>query len=171
MKPVMPSARTRTTLAAALALLAALSLAPAAPALAAGGSSDTTTAAPKRNADFDAAKSAIDRKDWPTAIGLLVKVVAAEPKNADAHNWLGYSYRKAGDYPKSFVAYKAALAVDPKHRGAHEYIGEAYLESGDLAMAEQHLKRLDEICSFGCDEHRQLKAAVAAYRKKHNIGS
>ena len=64
-----------------------------------------------------------------------------------------------------------ALQINPKHKGAHEYIGEAYLGKGDFKMAEQHLKTLDNLCFFGCQEFKDLKKAVLAYKKKNNISS
>ena len=78
---------------------------------------------------------------------------------------------KSGDPQKAFEHYSVALQIDPKHKGAHEYIGEAYLETNNLAKAEEHLKKLDDICNFGCQEFRDLRAAVQAYKKKNNIAS
>ena len=96
-------------------------------------------------------------------------MVGKNSKNADAHNFLGYSYRKSGNHGSALKHYRFALQLDAKHKGAHEYIGEAFLEIGDLASAQQHLKTLDDICTFGCEEYRQLKKAVAAYKKKHGV--
>ena len=56
--------------------------------------------------------------------------------------------------------------MDPSHKDAHEYIGELYLRMDDLANAEKHLKRLDQLCFFGCEQFDELKAAIAAYKKK-----
>jgi hypothetical protein len=33
-----------------------------------------------------------------------------------------------------------------------------------LAEAEQHLARLDALCTFGCAEQRMLKTAIANYK-------
>jgi tetratricopeptide (TPR) repeat protein len=129
------------------------------------GSSDPAAGAPKAaNPDFAEGKKAIDAKDWPKAVDLFSKVVAKDEKNADAFNWLGYALRNQGDYPKAFAAYEKALTIDPRHKGAHEYIGEAYLKVNDVAKAEEHLKRLDSICTFGCAELTELKTKIAAYK-------
>ena len=77
---------------------------------------------------------------------------------------MGYSTRKMGDANGSLQYYNQALAIDPKHLGAHEYVGEAYLQLGRLPEAEQHLARLDSLCTFGCTEYRMLKAAIADYK-------
>ncbi|MEK9971471.1 MAG: tetratricopeptide repeat protein [Ferrovibrio sp.] len=150
-----------------LALIATLLVGPALlapPAMAAGGGSSNDLPARVIDPNFTEGKKAIDAKDWARAIPLFQQVVAKDDKNADAFNWLGYAWRNQGDYTQSFAAYEKALAVDPRHRGAHEYIGEAYLKTGNLAKAEEHLKRLDSICTFGCPEYRELKAKVAAYK-------
>ena len=117
------------------------------------------------NSDFADAKKAIDAKDWPLAIGLLKKVTTAEPSNPEAFNLLGFATRKSGDARGSLQYYQQALTLDAKHIGAHEYIGEAYLALNDLPKAEEHLRKLDDLCSFGCREYRDLKAAVEVYKK------
>jgi Flp pilus assembly protein TadD len=153
------------TRALALAALAVLSCSPAvlAPALAMPSSIDEPPPA-ARNNDFNNAKTAIAKQDWSGAIALLQKVTAKEPKNPEAFNLLGYATRKSGDAKGSLQYYQTALQLDPKHLGANEYIGEAYLELGDVAKAEEHLKRLDELCTFNCKEYTELKNAIAAYK-------
>lgn len=69
---------------------------------------------------------------------------------------------------QAFAHYRKALDLDPEHKGAHEYIGEAYLMVGDLARAEEHLAALDGLCFFGCEEYRELKEAIAAYKAKQS---
>jgi tetratricopeptide (TPR) repeat protein len=147
------------------AIIAALLIVPAAtaPAWAAGGS-DPAPAAKPADPNFTEGKKAIDAKDWARAIPLFQQVVAKDEKNADAFNWLGYAWRNQGNYEQSFASYGKALAIDPRHRGAHEYIGEAYLKVNNLEKAEEHLKRLDSLCTFGCAEYTELKGKIAAYK-------
>ena len=61
---------------------------------------------------------AIDAKNWELAVDSFNKVVAQDPKNADAYNYLGYSNRWLGRYDAAFAAYDRALALDPNHKGA-----------------------------------------------------
>lgn len=139
-----------------------------APAIAAGSGSDAPRGgqpAKSEDAEYTAAVKAIKAEDYPTAIRLLQGVVARDSQNADAYNWLAYATRKNGDAAASIQIYEKALAINPKHRGAHEYIGEAYLVLGDLPKAKQHLKTLDGLCLFSCEEYRDLKKAVEAYEK------
>lgn len=99
-----------------LFLIPALSFALAGAALAA-----PAEASPAQNAqvdDFVAGKMAIDAKNWELAVDSFNKVVAQDPKNADAYNYLGYSNRWLGRYDAAFAAYDRALALDPNHKGA-----------------------------------------------------
>ncbi len=151
---------------AMLALAAALVLAPLEASGFGGGGDSQPTTKPGAS-DFNAGKKAAKAGDHRAAVAFLAKAAAADPKNADAFNLLGYSYRKLGDVEAAFKHYRTALGLEPEHRGANEYIGELYLEVGDVAKAEEHLEVLDGACFFGCAEHRELKAAVTAYKAKH----
>jgi len=153
------------TLASLFVLLAALTLSGQPAVAAGGGGSDSALAVPE-DPDYAAGKRAVEAKNWQGALDAFNKVVAKDPRNADAHNYLGYTYRKSGQLDLAFKQYEEALRLDPRHRGAHEYVGEAYLMTGNLAKAEEHLKALDSICFFGCEEYRELKKAVAEYKQK-----
>ena len=146
-------------------LLAALTLS-GQPALAAGGGGGESAPAVPEDPDYAAGKRAVEAKNWQAALDAFNKVVAKDPRNADAHTYLGYTYRKSGQLDSAFKEYDEALRLEPRHRGAHEYVGEAYLMSNNLAKAEEHLKALDRICFFSCDEYRELKKAVADYKQK-----
>src|SRR5687768_12404703 len=102
----------------------------------------TTPVENARLDDFAAGKKAMEAKKWSEAASSFSKVVAQNPKNADAYNYLGYSYRWMGKYDEAFAAYDKALALDPKHRGALEYSGIAYLKTGKKAQAEAQLAKL-----------------------------
>ena len=130
----------------------------------AAGSSDAPEA--KDLAEMVQARDLIKGERYNEAIPMLNKVIAQQPKNADALNLLAYSQRKTDDIQASLANYKKALAIDPSHKDAHEYIGELYLRMGDLANAEKHLKQLDSICFFGCEQFNELKAAIAADKQK-----
>jgi Flp pilus assembly protein TadD len=146
----------------AVALVAALQMSSS---FAAGDDSYAPAGAPS-DPDVEAGRAALRSQDWKSAISAFHKVAAKNPQNADAQNWLGFSYRKSGDLNMAFKHYNEALRLDPKHRGAHEYIGEAYLMKGDLAKAKEHLATLDRLCFFGCEEYSDLKKSIAEYEKK-----
>lgn len=129
-----------------------------------------TVAVPTVAERLSNARSAIKTSNWRAALAELNVAVKEEPRNADAHNLLAYSYRKQArpDLPKAFEHYNIALKLDPKHRGAHEYIGEAYLIDKKPAEAEQHLAELEKICgNKTCEEYADLARAIADYKAKN----
>jgi len=113
-------------------------------------------------------QEAAAKQDWPAAATVLREAVAKDPGNARYHNLYAYSVRRGAspDMSLVFKHYNEALRIDPEHRGAHEYIGEAYLMVGNLDKAKEHLKVLDRLCFFPCDEYTQLKQAIAQHEKK-----
>jgi Flp pilus assembly protein TadD len=118
--------------------------------------------------DLAAARASIKAGDWQGAAAVMQKAVARDPRNADYHNLLAYAIRNGAnpDMDLVFKHYGEALRLDPKHRGAHEYIGEAYLMVGNVAKAREHLKALDKLCVFSCEEYRDLKRAIEKYDSK-----
>ena len=148
-----------------LVVLAALALS-GQPAAAAGDAGGSSVPAAPEDPDYVAGKRAVEAMNWQAALDAFSKVVAKDPGSANAHNYLGYSYRKSGQLDLAFRHYEEALRLDPRHRGAHEYMGEAYLMVDNLSKAEEHLKALDKICFFGCEEYNDLKKAVAEFRQK-----
>lgn len=131
------------------------------------GSSPATPSSSERMAN---ARKALAAHDYGKAVAELTTVVRSDPRNAEAHNLLGYSYRKspAPDLKKAFEHYGTALRIDPRHKGAHEYIGEAYLADRKPAEAEKHLAELERICgNRSCDEYADLAKSIAAYKARN----
>jgi len=132
----------RTLLMLAVALLLVPALVPAAWA-----ANSPSPPARRVDTDYENGMKAIKSQNWKVAIEYFDRVAAREPANADVQNELGYAWRK--------------------YKGAHEYIGEAYLMAGNLPKAEEHLAALDKICVFSCEEFRDLKKAIEAYKQKN----
>lgn len=136
-------------------------------AQAAGSTSSSKSSSGDRAAKHYAkAVKEIKKGDYDDAIDLLRKVVNKQPKNADAHNLLGFSYRKLGKFDPARKHYARALKLDPKHKGALEYLGELHLQTGDLKGAEALLTRLAAACPGGCEEREDLTEQIAAFKKK-----
>lgn len=149
-----------------LVLIVGLMLA-AGPALAAGGGgSSSSSGGTKQNSDYAKAEGLIKTGKYADAIPLLEQVTAKDPKNADAHNYLGYSHRQIGQVDLALQSYRTALKIDPSHRGANEYLGELYLQLGQLDKAEERLQVLDDACFLGCEEFSELKKAIKDYKAK-----
>lgn len=149
----------------AFAVAAAAATSPLATAAGGGDSgSDSSFSAAPVDPQYARAVTAIEAKDWATAVGLLTELVARDDKNANAFNYLGYAERNRGNLNSAFRHYGRAVALDPGHRGVREYLGEAYLMAGNLPKAEEQLAALDKLCFFSCEEYRELKEKIAAYK-------
>ena len=108
------------------------------------------------DAAYDAGVKAVERQDWKGAIRQFKTSIASNRFNADAHNWLGFAYRNAGDLDRAFAEYEEALTLDPQHKGAHEYVGEAYVIAKNIPKAREHLAALEQLCGRSCPEHQEL---------------
>ena len=144
----------------AIALAAA---AYALPALAMG--SDPAPApkqpAAKSDSGYTDAEKAVKAKQYEEAIKKLEQVVAKEPKNVDALNYLAYSHRELGRFDISLSYYQTALGLNPNHRGANEYLGQLYLKMGKTKEAQAQLAKLQKLCGRGCEEYESLRSAIA----------
>lgn len=142
-------------------------------AVTSGGMSEQ---APPGDDDYASGKAAFDREDWQEVIDHMTRAIAQRPWHDDAHNLMGFAYRKLGDYDKALEAYDRALELNPHHRGALEYLGEAYLELDRPELAEGMLDRLAAECQriaggatddggwqSGCEEWQELNEAYQAY--------
>ncbi len=144
-----------------LAVILSVSMASA--VLAAGS---TSPSRPPPPTGYDLGVKAVKAGDYARALSLLRKVVVANPRDANAWNYIGFSHRKLDRFDQALAAYNKALAIKPDHRGANEYLGELYLQTGDPAKAKERLKVLDSACFFGCEEFDDLKAAIASYEAR-----
>ncbi len=130
-----------------------------------GGSAPSFTPSPQIDvrAEYKSGLDAIGAMDYKGAIKHLKNVVGAVPKFADANNYLGYSYRKAGDKKAALKYYMKALKIEPNHAGANEYLGELYLEQKDLPKAEERMAVLTACCA-NTSQAKQLMDALTEYK-------
>lgn len=117
------------------------------------------------NPTYNQAVELINQEKYKDAIPLLTDVVKAEPKNADAYNYLGYSFRQTGDLDKALENYQTALKIDPDHKGANSYLGVLYLMKKELPKAEECLQVLKKACPSGCVELKDLEKQVEIYKQ------
>jgi len=153
-------------------LAIALILALVSPAMAAGSSSTSRPSVPPRAQpnDYDLGVKAVQAGDFQRALALLQKVVQADPRNADAWNYVGFSHRKLKQFDPSLAAYQRALAINPDHRGANEYLGELYLMIGEPEKARERLAKLQSVCPGGCEAYDDLRRAIEAYQSAKKKG-
>lgn len=79
----------------------------------------------------------------------------------DVANYVGYSYRRLGNYDQSKHWYEAALAADPKHARTWSYYGMWQAEQGNRLKAEDFLQKVKLICgNESCKEFTELRAVI-----------
>lgn len=128
----------------------------AVPAMAVGTSDGSSAAAP---APYDEAKALVDEGSYAAALPKLVGLTQTDPRNADAWNLLGFTYRKLGQLDESSAAYLKVLAINPRHLGALEYQGELFITQGNLKGAEANLAKLQGLCGT-CEQAADLAKAL-----------
>jgi len=121
------------------------------------------------DSDYIAGLDAWEREDWSGVLENMAKVIARRPWDDDAHNLLGFAYRKVGNYDRSLQHYREALDLNPHHRGAMAYLGQTYLALGQATLALELLNRIAVECErvgagSACPAWQELKTAVDAYR-------
>jgi tetratricopeptide (TPR) repeat protein len=121
----------------------------------------------ERETAFQKAEYLIKAEKYDEAIPMLQGVVADNPRDADAWNYLGFASRKLNKNEEALGYYQKALALDAKHKGAHEYLGELYLQMNNLPKAEEQFTILKGLCPTGCEELEDLEADIADYKSSH----
>ncbi len=116
------------------------------------------------NSELAKAIKLIELGSYASAIPLLEKAIAVNPRNPDAFSLMGFSRRKLGERDSALQYYLKALELEPQHLGANEYLGELYLETSDLARAQERLQVLKQACGTKCDQYLELKKAISDFR-------
>lgn len=82
------------------------------------------------------------QKKYAESEAVLRQLIAKDPHNAMALNYLGYMLAERGERLSESVDYlKRALAIDPENGSYLDSIGWAYFKDGKLDLALEHLKR------------------------------
>ncbi len=102
--------------------------------------------------NYRATSDAKVRKEYEKAVKDLQDAIELSPDMKEAHNNLGYCYRKLGKLHESLAAYSQALSLDSNFAQAREYRAETYLALGDLAKAEGELVYLKGMKSPFADQ-------------------
>jgi len=113
--------------------------------------------------DYGATPDGKAVREYEKAVADFDKAVALDPKLKEAHNNLGYCYRRLGKLKESLAAYDRAITLDPDFAQAREYRGETYLALDQLDKAEAELAVLKRLQSRYAD---QLAQSIALYRER-----
>jgi len=93
--------------------------------------------------------------------GIAAMHALGHDEHPDVANYIGYAYRKLGDYKDSQIWYEAALKAEPNHvrTGSNYVMGQ--MEQGNRLKALDDLQKVNLICgNTSCEEYRQLKAVI-----------
>ena len=109
--------------------------------------------------DYRAARELILAGQYEAGINAMHAL--GRDANPDVANYIGYAYRRLGDFGDSKVWYEKALAVDPQHVRTWSYYGMWHAEQGNRLKAEDYLQKVKLICgTTDCEEYRQLRAVI-----------
>jgi tetratricopeptide (TPR) repeat protein len=104
---------------------------------------------------YDYGKALADAGEYRHAISVLH--MAPDQSDARVLNYLGFSWRKLGDFDRALAHYQAAIALDPDYSLVREYLGEAYLQLGMLEAARAQLSAIERICGGrSCEAYDKL---------------
>ena len=93
--------------------------------------------------------------------GISAMHAIGHDEHPDVANYIGYAYRKLGDYDNSKLWYEKALAADPNHVRTWSYYGMWQMEQGNRLKALEDLQKVQLICgNTSCEEYRQLKDVI-----------
>ena len=111
--------------------------------------------------NYRATSDAKIRKEYERAVDDLHEAITLSPDLKEAHNNLGYCWRKLGKLTESLAAYSRAIDLDSNFAQAREYRAETYLAMDDLAKAEGELTYLRGMKSPFAD---QLALSIELYK-------
>ncbi len=93
--------------------------------------------------------------------GLAAMHALGHDEHPDVANYIGYAYRKMGDFHDSKIWYEKALAADPNHVRTWSYYGMWQMEQGNRLKALDDLQTVKLICgNTDCEAYRQLKDVI-----------
>jgi tetratricopeptide (TPR) repeat protein len=93
--------------------------------------------------------------------GIAAMHALGHDEHPDVANYIGYAFRKLGDFGDSKIWYEKALASDPKHVRTWSYFGMWHAEQGNRLKAEDFLQKVQLICgNTTCKEYTELKAVI-----------
>ncbi len=106
---------------------------------------------------FDMA-AALERSGrWDEAVGEFKKLIAAEPDNSAALNYLGYMYADKGiNLSEAREMLTRAVSLEPTSGAFLDSLGWVYFRLGDLDRAEKHLTEAARLEPFDATVHEHL---------------
>jgi len=162
MKSLMKQ-RASVVVCAAMALVAAVTIARASSSGGSSGSVDRPEPT-RQEPKVDEAREAFDRGMQLTKEGKyedarerFERAVSKEKNNPDYLNMLAYTQRKTGNLEDAFKNYEKALGQKPKFPQAREYLGEAHIQAA--------LLQIEILRGYGAEGQKELGELTAALQR------
>lgn len=158
---------TRSRRAAALLAVAAMLLPPAAllPAARVLAATPEFVADVERQQMWRRGQQAIEAQQWAEADKWFEELDRRTPDDARVLTQRAYVRRHLGDLTQARALYRRALLIDPDNLDALEYDGEAALLADDALAAIDHLRSLRRLCGERCEQYKDLREALDAWKK------
>ncbi len=129
------------------------------------------TQAAKDTKESDKAKNGKKaREEYDKALKDFQKAAQINPEMPQAHNGIGFAYRKLADYPKALESYDRALQLAPRFPDAIEYRGEAYLALDRIDDAKASYVTLFAMDRKNADALLKAMTAYVAKKKAEPAG-
>jgi tetratricopeptide (TPR) repeat protein len=94
---------------------------------------------------FKIGMEALKKNDYRFAIACFDDVIRKNPKNAEAHYYLGLAHHGKGDYDNAIKDFSAAIKLNPKHLQAYTNRGNAFFQKKEYDKALRDFTFLIEI--------------------------
>lgn len=155
---LQPTAKLGLRLIAAIAVLCA-STVPALPQQAHAAAQRPRSSGTSQS-QFDSlskrAAEALDADNLQTAIPLLRKALALNPRWAEGWWSLGTSYYDQERYAEAEIAFQRVIALEPKHGTAHAFLGLCEFELGDDRAALRDIETTKDLGALDDPQLRQV---------------
>lgn len=115
---------------------------------------------------FNDATAAMDKKQWPQAESLLVKLTGQFPTLSGAYLNLGIVYQAKGENDKAEQALNSALTVNPNNLDAYNQLAIFKREAGDFTGAEAQYQKALAVWPFHPESHKNLGILYDLYMGK-----
>lgn len=89
----------------------------------------------KKSASFDDAVKLIEAEQYADALPVLERVIAADPKHAQAWLKKGTVHRKLGDSKQALACYQTSAKLEPASALVHWCVGREYADHEEVAKA------------------------------------
>ncbi len=96
-------------------------------------------------------------KRYKKALEYLIKSNEKKPNQPDTLNYLGFAFRKLGNFDEAEKYYLIGLNINPDHNGINEYLGELYIKTNRIDLAKE---RLAVLKNCKCEEYEELKEII-----------